>query len=267
MEILKEHFFMYAMISGVLIAGLCAYLGVYIILKRIVFIGLALSEMAALGVALGLFLGWRAELAALFVAFLGVLFFWYRSKDERTLTNESIIGFVYVLSAALGSILISKNPNIEASGIDLLKGNILYTTTSDLVFLTAMTIIILPLHILLFKEFLFVSFDRETAHTTKLKTNLYEFILYLSIGITVALSMRAGGVIFVFGSLVIPPLVGLVLARKISFVFLFSVLVAVVSTVSGIFLSYLLDLPSSPTILCIYGLIFLLISFLKNFIR
>ncbi|MDI6758017.1 MAG: metal ABC transporter permease, partial [Endomicrobiia bacterium] len=207
------------------------------------------------------------ELAALSVAFLGVLFFWHRGKDEKSLTNESVIGLVYVLSCALGLILIAKNPRIEASGIDLLKGNILYTTTSDLILLSIMTVVILPLHILLFKEFLFVSFDRETAHTTKLRTNLYEFILYLTIGITVALCMRVGGILFVFGSLVIPPLIGLILIRRIGFVFLFSVIAAVVSAVSGIFLSYFLDLPSTPAILCIYGLVFILVSFCASIFK
>ncbi len=266
MEILKETFFRHSIVSGVLIAGLCSYLGVYIVLKRIAFIGLALSEIAALGVALGLFLGWQAEISAVVVTFLGVLFFWYRSKEQTRLPNESIIGATYALAGALGVILISKSPAIVASGIDLLTGNILYTTTSDLWLLGGLLLLVLPCHILLLKEFLFVSFDRETAHTTGLNTNFYEFVLYLTVGLVVAGSMRVGGILFVFGSLVVPPLVSLTLFRKINFVFVSSVVIAIVSVVSGIFLSYFLDLPSTPTILCIYGLFFCL-SFLSRIFK
>lgn len=204
MEILNETFFRYALISGVIIGGLCAYLGIYIILRRIVFIGLALSEIAALGVALGLFLGWKTDVVSLISVLLGTIFFWkpYRSESY---TNESLVGFVYAMASAVGVLLIVKNPAIESAGIDLIGGNILYTTTSDIWTLLVLSIIVFTLHIALAKEFLFVSFDRETASTVGLKTNLYEFLLYISIGVVIALSMRTGGIIFVFGSLIIPP--------------------------------------------------------------
>ena len=257
MEIFKETFFIHAIISGMLIAGLCSFLGVYIILKRIVFIGLALSEIAALGVAIGLFLGWQAEISAIVVTFSGVLFFWQWSKNQK-IPNESIIGAVYILAGALSVILVSKNPSIEATGVDLIKGNILYTTKADIRMLALLTVVTLPLHLLLLKELLFVSFDRETAHVTGLNTGLYEFVLYLSVGMVVALSMRVGGILFVFGSLIVPPLISLTLFRKINLVFLFSAIIAVGSVVAGVFISYFLDLPSTPAILCVYGLIFAL---------
>lgn len=266
MEIFKETFFIYASISGILIAGLCSFVGVYVILKRVVFIGLALSEIAALGVALGFLLGFRSEIAALFLVFGSIIFFWKQGKEEKQLSNESVIGAIYVISGALGLILISKNPRVEASGFDLVKGNILYTMTSDLWFLGVLAVVIVVTHILLYKEFLFVSFDRETAHTVGLNTSLYEFILYLSIGIVVAVSMRVGGILFVFGSMVVPPLISLTLFKKVNLIFVFSIIVATISVIIGLILSYFVDLPTTPTILCIYGLVFLLANISKKII-
>ncbi len=266
MEILNATFFRYALISAVIIGGLCAFLGVYIILRRIVFIGLALSEVAALGVALGLILGWRADVVSLIATLAVTLFFWRPHKRESS-TNESLIGFVYITAAALGILLIARTPAIKSANVDLIGGNILYTTTSDIWMLSVMAAVMIVLHIALAKEFLFVSFDKETAHTLGLKTNFYDFILYISIGVVIALSMRTGGVLFVFGSLIIPGLIGLTLFTKMKYIFISAVCIAAFSAIIGIFLSYFWDLPSSPTILCVYGIIFIIANLVKRILN
>ncbi len=257
MDILKEPFLQVALLGGTISAVACAYLGVFVILKRVVFMGIALSEIAALGVAVGLFIGVNPMGSALVLTLMGVILFWLPFTEKR-LSRESIIGFAYAFSACLSIILIAKNPLVESRGLNLISGNLLYTTRSDLYMLGAAALIIFALHAIFFKEFVFISFDRETAFTTGIKTGILDFILYLTIGLMISVSMKTCGVIFVFASLVIPPMLGLIISRRIGMIFTISCLSAFICVVAGLVVSYIFDLPSSPTIVGLYSILFIM---------
>ena len=107
-EILREPFLRYALVAVLLAGSVCAFLGVYVILRRIVFLGVALSEAAALGVALGLFLGWNPEAAASGLTLLTALLLSLAGR-YRALSQESLIGWAYVVAAGSAIILIAKN--------------------------------------------------------------------------------------------------------------------------------------------------------------
>ncbi|MEW6163259.1 MAG: metal ABC transporter permease, partial [Nitrospirota bacterium] len=180
---------------------------------------------------------------------------------EKNISKESLLGYTYAFCAATAVILIAKNPLAEARGLNLVSGNLLYTTWQDLKILGIASILIIALHTIFFKEFIFVSFDRETAFATGLKTDLLDFLLYLTIGIVISLSMKICGVIFVFASLIIPALIGLISARRIGMIFFVSCIASALCVTIGLFLSFTWDLPSGPTIVGMYSLLFIL-SFL-----
>ncbi|MBM3252938.1 MAG: metal ABC transporter permease [Candidatus Omnitrophica bacterium] len=257
LEIFKEPFVQTALLGGLITACLCAYLGVFVILKRIVFVGIALSQVAALGVALGLFVGVNPELTAFLLTLVGIILFWF-PFTERNISREAFLGFTYAFCAATAIILIAKNPLAESRGLNLISGNLLYTSWADINILGMVSVLIVTLHALFFKEFIFVSFDRETALTCGLKANLLDFLLYLTIGIVISLSMKICGIVFVFASLVIPALTALVFVKRTPVIFAVSCLVAVLCVILGISFSYLWDLPSSPMIVVLYSLLFLL---------
>jgi ABC-type Mn2+/Zn2+ transport system permease subunit len=112
MEMLREPFLRYALFAGLLAGGVCAFLGVYVILRRIVFLGVALSEAAALGVALGLFVGWNPEAAAFGLTLLAALLFSLSGK-YRILSQESLIGWAYVVAAGVSIILMQRIPLLK----------------------------------------------------------------------------------------------------------------------------------------------------------
>lgn len=257
LEILKEPFIQTALLGGIITAGLCAYLGVFVILKRVIFLGIALSQVAALGVALGLFIGINPVMSAFILTLFALILFWVPFA-EKNISREALLGFTYALCAATSIILIAKNPLAEASGLNLISGNLLYTTWQDIKILAVVSVLIVILHALFFKEFIFVSFDRETALTTGLKADLLDFLLYLTIGIVISLSMKICGVIFVFASLVMPALTALVFVKQTPVIFAVSSLIAALSVILGMSFSYLWDLPSSPMIVVLYGLVFML---------
>ncbi len=259
LEIFKEPFMQTALLGGLITGVVCAYLGVFVILKRIVFMGIAISEIAALGVALGMFIGIDPVLSAFILTLLGVILFWIPCT-EKNISREALLGFTYVFCAAISVILIAKNPLTEARGLNLISGNLLYTTWQDIKILGITALFILFLHMIFFKEFVFVSFDKETALTTGLKANLFDLFLYLTIGIITGVSMKICGIVFVFASFIIPAMIGLFVARTIGKIILISLLVAIFCIAIGLWLSYVCDFPSGPTIVGLYGLVFIILS-------
>jgi ABC-type Mn2+/Zn2+ transport system permease subunit len=250
MELLGERFVQHAMLASMVIGGLCAFIGVYVILKRIAFVGVAISEISALGVAAGLMLGLDPTAAAIGLAAIAATAFWYFGEN-RPVPREGIVAFSYVVAAALAVILIAKNPAAEARGIDLLSGNLLYVEARDLALVGIVAGVVLVVHVLLAKTFLFVSFDRETAAATGIHAGFYDFLIYLTVGVSAAVSMKFAGVLFVIGSLAVPPLAGMLVARRIGGLTAWSVLIAVSSCASGVPLSIALDWPTAPTIVLV----------------
>ncbi len=259
MEAFSEKFMQYALLAGVIGGALLSYLGVYIVLKRIAFVGIALSQIAALGIALGLFLGINADVMSFVFTILGILFFWMLFHEER-MSRESIIGFSYALATALAILIVSKSPMIESSGIDLISGNLLYVTNRDLLIIFVITILFIVPHILFAKKLIFISFDRETAQASGFNVMIYDLILYLTIGLAIAILVRITGVLFVFATLIVPPIIALTIFNRIQLIFAASLFFSVISVFIGLVISYHLDLPSTPTIVSCYGAIFIIAS-------
>lgn len=258
-EMLQEPFLRYALVAGLLAGSVCALLGTYVILRRIVFLGVALSQAAALGVALGLFAGWNPEATASGLTLLTALLF-SLSGRHRVLSQESLIGWVYVVAAGAAIILIAKNPVAEAHGLDVVSGSLLYATGAEVLQLGILTGVVFLIFIVLHRMLIFVSFDKETARSMGLRTALYEFGFYACLGLCISLAMKTAGILFVFASLLIPGMISLALFRRMWLILLFAVLVVIASVPAGIGLSYRLDLPTGPAVVCVYAVLFLLTS-------
>jgi len=259
MEVLREPFLRYALFAGLLAGSVCAFLGVYVILRRIVFLGVALSEAAALGVALGLFVGWNPEAAAFGLTLLAALLF-SLSGRYRILSQESLIGWAYVVAAGVSIILMAKNPVAEAHGLDVVSGSLLYASAREIWQLGILAGVVLLTFTLLHRMFIFVSFDKETARSMGLRTSVYEFGFYACLGLSISLAMKTAGILFVFASLVIPAMISLSLFRRMWLILLGSVLTVIVCVPAGISLSFQADLPTGPAVVCVYAGLFLIIS-------
>lgn len=241
---------------GLLSAGLCAYIGNFILMKNMTFIAMALSQIAALGVALGFLFNILPDLAALAAAVAAALFFWHRGGGAQG-EGEGMIGFIYVTCAALVLIVVSLNPRLESHGIDLVSGNLLYSTGDDLVLVAITVLTVGVIHAAFRRQFLFISFDAETAQVIGHRTRSLDLLLMLTIAVTVAFCMKLTGMLFVFASLVVPGLTALALAGRVRWVFILSVTIAVTGVLVGTVASFHLDLPTSPAIICCYAVAYL----------
>jgi ABC-type Mn2+/Zn2+ transport system permease subunit len=250
-----------ALYGALVIALACSVLGVYVVLRRIVFVGAALAQLSSAGIALGLFLyglGIGGELThhpvamALIVTIGGAMFFAIGSSGRSGVPPDAVIGVTYAVAAAVGILLIAKAKTGEAHDI-FLQGNILGITRTDTLVLVAVTVPVLLVHIVFYKEFLFVSFDRETARTLGYNVRFWNLLLYFTLGVVIAYAMQFAGVMLVFNFLVLPAVTGLLLARSMRGIFLVAIVSALLAALVGFSISVPLDLPSGPAIIAVSG--------------
>ena len=255
-----------ALYGALVIAVACAALGVYVVLRRIVFVGAALAQLSSAGIALAMFLnglGIGGELThhpvavALIVTIAGAVFFGIGGGGRAGVPPDAVIGVTYAVAAAVGILLIAKARTGEAHDI-FLSGNILGITRTDTLVLLAVAVPVLALHVLFYKEFLFVSFDRETARTLGYNVRFWNLLLYLTLGFVISYAMQFGGVMLVFNFLVLPAVTGLLLARSMGGIFTIAVGAAILAAVIGFSLSVPFDLPSGPAIIAVSGTLALL---------
>ena len=229
----------------------------YVVLRRIVFVGAALAQLSSAGIALGMFLAGlgvglgfatRPIALSLVVTIAGAMFFGLGGRAK--VAPDATIGTTYAVAAALGILLIAKAKGGEAHDI-FLQGNILGITSHDTLVLLAVAVPVLLLHALFYKEFLFISFDRETARTLGYDVRRWTLLLYLTLGLVIAFAMQFAGVMLVFNFLVLPAVTGLLVARSMGAMFAWALGSAIVAAVVGFTLSVPYDLPSGPAIIAV----------------
>ena len=239
-----------ALLAGLLVGGACAYLGVYVVLRRIVFVGVALSEVSSAGVALALLTGLPAMVGSVATMLVGVALFSVRWGGRRV-RQDAFIGVGYVVASALAILLIAKSPQGEGHLLDLLFGNILTVTPGDVLATGVALGAVLLVHALFAKELLFVSFDPDTASASGYQARRWETLLYVTIGLTIAFAIHAVGVLLTFASLLLPAVTALLVTRRMPAAFATSVAAGLLPVPVGLYLSFVWDLPSAATVVAV----------------
>ena len=217
-EMLSYPFIQSALIAGTLSAALCGLVGVYVLLKRIVFVGITLAQVASMGVAVALLIDVHPMIMALTTTLAGVAFLSMTGIGRRV-PQEAVIGANYVMAAALGIICIAKNPVGEARNLKVLFGNILSAHTGEMVALAVLLAMLAIVHVVFYKEFLFVSFDPETAQAQGINVRGWDLLLYLTIGLAIAFSIHSMGVLLVFALLLVPAMTARLVAHRMMALF------------------------------------------------
>lgn len=253
-----------ALYGSLIIAVTCGLLGVYVVLRRIVFVGAALAQISSAGIALAYWLAGHGiatalaqhpEALSLAATLASVAFF--AGSLRGPIPPDARIGVWYAVAASAGILLIAKAAVGEAHDI-FLQGNILGITRSDTIELLVASIPVVAGQFLFQKELLFTSFDRETARTLGYRVGIWDLSFYLVLGFVISISMQFAGVLLVFNFLVLPAVTGLLLARGMTGTFVISLIAAVVAAVVGFALSIPFDLPTGPTMIAVSGALVLL---------
>jgi zinc transport system permease protein len=255
------------MIVGAVSGAICGFIGVYVVLRRIVFVGAMLSQVSSFGVALAFYLHEFSVLSllsslidpfalSLVMTALAALFFALKREFFR-ISQEGVIGFGYLLASGV-VVIIGNLITHEAHDIaDILFGSAVVVEPKDVYIIPGVALLSILICWVFFKDFIFVSFDPETARLFKYPVRVLNTVLLLTVGIVVAVTTRALGALPVFALLVLPSLTALFLTESLNWVFILSVLIGVLSAVLGYFFSFILSLPTGASITTCASLFFL----------
>jgi ABC-type Mn2+/Zn2+ transport system permease subunit len=255
MEFLSYGFIQRALITGAVLGVTCALLGVFVVLRRMAFIGVGISHAALGGVAIGLLAGLPPVAAAgAFSVAVAWVIGWITRRGE--VSEDTAIGVFFPTAMALGVALISLSETYRQDLIGYLFGNILSVGPGDLWLLLGLAGVCLGVLALFFKEFLFLGVDEEAARAAGLPAAFLSYLLLTTLAITIVAAMKLVGIIMVSAFLVVPAATGQTLGRSIRGMAWVSVASALISVFMGLWLSWLWNLPSGASVVLFAAALF-----------
>ncbi|MBW2699231.1 MAG: metal ABC transporter permease [Deltaproteobacteria bacterium] len=251
-------------IECIILVGIHSYLGLHVIRRRVIFVDLALAQIAALGAVVGGIMGIMADtphsvVFSLVFCLIGAgLFAVIRVRHDR-IPLEAIIGLVYAISFALAILVVQKTEGVEHME-DILVGRLLYVSWSDIITAAIAYSAIALLHIVFWKKFILISDFPEKAYRQGINIRLWDFLFYASFGFVITFSTKVAGVLLVFVFLVAPAILAVMITKRFGMQLLVGWVAGTVVTVLGLGISAhpAVDLPSGPSVVAFYGVVLVL---------
>ncbi len=257
LEIMAYGFMQRALLASVLVGILCSVIGVFVVLKGLSFIGAGTAHAAFAGVALAFLLDLNPMgMAVLF----GLMTVWITGLlvEKGRMKLDVSIGIFYTSTMAMAILFIGfmKGYNPELYGY--LFGSILSVTPSDLTVIAGLGLVVLVTLFLFYKEFQFIAFDQEMAEASGIPARNLFFLLISLIALTIVVSLKAVGAVLVYAMILIPAATAYQLTRSMKGMMIVSTLFGVLSSVVGMVLSYVMDIPSGAAIVLLATALFFL---------
>jgi ABC-type Mn2+/Zn2+ transport system permease subunit len=257
--------------TSVLVGLACPLVGVFLVMRRLVFMGVALPQISSTGVAialslplwLGFNLSEHSSHSTHMLAFIGsitfsltaILVLAFLERRGRG-QPEGRLGTAYVVAAALSILLLSKNPYGEIGWLDMMKGEVIAISNFDLGLTAATLTLVIAVMGLFHRELLLVSFDREMAIILRKNVIFWDVLLYLLIGMTVSMAVLSVGPLIAFGFLLIPALSAHMVARNMRQFMVLASLIGGLAAFLGFCIAYKFDLPVGPTDVVLLGFLY-----------
>lgn len=221
-------------------------MGVYLIIRRMVFLGLVVANAATLGAALAEVVGWTPELLSLAAA-VGTAVALGGIDTMKRVSAESLMGWAYAAASSATVLVLSRAGGGSADTLHLLFGNVLAVEVADVVRLAIIAGVVALVHVLFARRFLLVTFDPEAATVAGVDTHLWSLCLNLAIGVAAAAAVHAIGALSTFALLTLPAMAALLATRSVRTTFATAAALGVVLPSVGLALSFYADLPAGPT--------------------
>lgn len=245
---------------------LLVYLGLHVVKREVIFVDLALAQVATLGTCVALILGYQFSDRVTFWISLGVtflaaaLFSWTRSSDKRQVPQEAIIGITFVVAAAGVILLLSRVSGGKEELEHLLTGDILNVTARDVGQRAGIFAILGVFYGVFHKRFALISSDPDQASATGLNVRLWDFLFYAAFALVVVSFVRLAGVLLTFAYLIVPAVCAVMLAQGWKRRLAIGWAIAGAASLIGLWASYRLDLPTGAAIVCASGLLLILVG-------
>lgn len=245
---------------------LLVYLGLHVVKREVIFVDLALAQVATLGTCLALIMGYQFDDRITFWISLGVtfvaagLFSWSRSSEKRHVPQEAIIGITFVVAAAGVILLLSRVAGGKEELEHLLTGDILNVTKAEVGQRAAVFAVLGGFYAAFHQRFALISSDPEAAFVQGLHIRLWDFLFYAAFAVVVVSFVRVAGVLLTFAYLIVPAVCGVMLAQPWMRRLAIGWGVAATASLLGLWASYQLDLPTGAAIVCASGLLLVVVS-------
>lgn len=256
LEILTLPFFYKASIIIILIGFTASYYGVFIVQRKMSFLGSGLAHSAFGGVALGILLGLQPLWIAIPFTLLFSIFITY-FKEKSKLSNDTIIGIFFSIAVSLGIIFLSLKDNYTTDAFTYLFGSLLSVQTIDLISSFILFIITISTFFSLWSRWAYSTFDTELALTDKIPVLRDNYILNSAIAITIVISIKIIGIILISAYIVLPAAISRMISKTFLQMTILSIIIGVLSGIIGLFLSVLIDLPSGAVIVLFQSILFI----------
>jgi len=249
-------FLLPAFIACMVLTGIHTYLGIHVVKRGVIFVDIALAQIAALGMTVAFLVGFQPDTQAAYFFALGftclaALFFAYFRNDK--IPQEAIIGVSFAVSSAVAILLADRIPHGAEHLKYILSGNILWVSWPHIIKTALIYLVIGVFHFVFRRPFLLVSTDHDEAARQGLKVWFWDLLFYMSFGLVITSSVQIGGILLVFSFLIVPALCSMLFFDGLrARIFLGWAIGAVVS-LAGIAASYVWDLPTGPTIVTGFG--------------
>lgn len=268
MEVLP--FLVAPFVASLILTGIHAYLGVHVVERGVIFVDLALAQIAALGATIAVVMGMDAHgphayYTSLAFTFLGAGIFALGRTRRTHIPQEAFIGIAYAVASAAAILIMSKAASQTEHLKDMLVGNILAVSWEEVRHTAALYAAIGVFHYFFRKKFLLISIRPKEAEAQGISIRLWDFLFYASFGFVVTSSVSIAGVLLVFCYLIVPSVGAMLFADRIGPRLAIGWTMGTLVSALGVYLSVLLDLPTGATIVCTFGGV-LVVMFLAHLV-
>lgn len=259
------------LVACLLLPGILVYFGLHIVRRGVIFVDLALAQVATLGTAWCLMRGHdvhdlHTHLWSIGFTLVGALIFALtRAREHHRVPQEALIGIVYVVAAAAGLLLLSRSTEGNEELKKMLIGDVLTVTPGEIGKTFGLFALIGVIHFIFRRKFFAVTFDPARAQAEGISIPLWDFLFYALFGLVVVSFVQIGGVLLVFSYLIVPAACANFLAIRFGALLVIGWLVATLASVGGLVASYQFDLPTGAAIVCALGAALILVAIIARF--
>ena len=245
-------------LACLILTGIHSYLGVHVIEREVIFVELALAQIAALGSTVGFMLGYglhsqQGYFISLTFTLVGAAVFAATRLRKPIVPQEAIIGIAYAVAAAASVLILSRSAEGGEELKAILVGHLLFVDWHEIIKILVIYTVIGVVHVCFRRQFFTISQNPETAFANGMNVRMWDFIFYATFGFVVTSSVEVAGVLLVFSFLVVPAVCGAILAQSLRTRLLLGWSIGLFCSMAGIVLSYYLDLPTGATVVCVFG--------------
>ena len=247
------------------LTGIHCYLGLHVVTRGVIFVDLALAQIAAFGAVLMLLFGYelsssQAYVVSLLFTFLGAGIFALSRLRERVIPQEAIIGIVYAVFTAAAILVLDRAPHGHEALQTMLVGSILYVNWSAVLKMFLIYLAVGVFHYIFRKRFFLISQNVDKARKRGVPVIFWDFLFYITFGLVVTSSVKIAGVLLVFSYLIVPATCAMLLARGILPRLIIGWIIGFLVSVLGLFFSAKWDLPTGASVVTCFGLALIISS-------